>query len=109
MTLKLCEVSVNKHIETLVGFKAGTKKQAKEAFYTLWDVWDDLVSAFKKIGWVLWVFVWWLISLLLICCCLPLATYLRLKFEKQNQIALEKVREAYCRKMLPVSEDDSND
>lgn len=92
---------MNKHIETLIGFKMGTTKLAKEAFYELWDAWDDLVSAFKKIGKVLFIFIMFLVSLMLICC-LPLATYLRLRWKKQNQIANEKALRKYQEQMSPV-------
>ncbi|WP_180084856.1 hypothetical protein [Acinetobacter sp. YH12145] len=75
---------MNKHFQTLVGFKNGTKKIFKDCFYDLWDAWDELLSAFKKIGFVVFVFVVWLFGLALICI-LPLATWLRLKWERDAE------------------------
>lgn len=75
---------MNKHIETLIGFKSGTKKVFKDQFYDLWDAFDELISAFKKIGMFLFVLIIWLFALMLICI-LPLATWLRLKWEKEKQ------------------------
>lgn len=80
---------MNKHLETLVGFKKGSAKVFKDQFYELWDAWDDLVSAFKKIGVALFVLVVWVFSLLLICI-LPLATWLRLKWEKEREEQYQK-------------------
>lgn len=80
---------MNKHLETLVGFKKGSKKVFKDQLYELWDAWDDLVSAFKKIGMALFVLVIWIFSLLLICI-LPLATWLRMKWERERQEQYEK-------------------
>lgn len=75
---------MNKHLQTLVGFKNGTKEIFKDCFYDLWDAWDELLSAFKKIGFVVFVFAVWLFSLALICI-LPLATWLRLKWERDAE------------------------
>lgn len=80
---------MNKHLETLVGFKKGSTKVFKDQFYELWDAWDDLVSAFKKIGMALFVLVIWIFSLLLICI-LPLATWLRLRWEKEREEQYQK-------------------
>lgn len=80
---------MNKHLETLIRFGKGTKKIFKDQFYELWDAWDDLVSAFKKIGVALFTLVVWLFSLVLIFI-LPLATWLRLKWEKENKEQYEK-------------------
>lgn len=89
---------MNKHLETLVGFKNGTKKIAKEQFYELWDAWDHLVEVIKKISYALFVLVVWFVSLALICI-LPLATHIRLKWEKQYQEEYEaevkRVKDSY--------------
>lgn len=89
---------MNKHLETLIGFKNGSKAVAKESFYELWDALDELVSAAKKIGKVLLIFVCWLFSLLLICF-LPIATWLRLKWEREQDEAIKKAKRDYLEKM----------
>ena len=80
---------MNKHLKTLVGFKNGTKGIAKDGFYEIWDACDELLSALKKIGCVLFVFIVWLFGLALICI-LPLATWLRLKWEREHENAMKK-------------------
>lgn len=80
---------MNKHLQTLTGFKKGTKKIFKDQFYELWDAMDDLVGAFKKIGMAVFTLIVWIFSLLLICI-LPLATWLRLKWEKEHKEQYEK-------------------
>lgn len=89
---------MNKHIQTLISFKNGSKTLAKESFYELWDALDSLVSAGKKIGKVLLVFVCWLFGLLLICL-LPLATWLRLKWRREQDEAIKKAKSDYWEKM----------
>lgn len=89
---------MNKHIETLVGFGKGTKKIYKDAFYDLWDAWDEIVSALKKIGLIIFNLIAWLFALLLICF-LPLATWFRLKVERDHEIAVEKAKEDYMERM----------
>ncbi|WP_312158890.1 hypothetical protein [Acinetobacter sp.] len=89
---------MNKHIETLTGFKNGTKKIFRDCFYDLWDAWDELLSAFKKIGFVIFVFVVWLFSLALVCI-LPLATWLRLKWEREHEVAVEKAKREYMERI----------
>lgn len=89
---------MNKHLETLVGFGKGTKKIFKDQFYELWDAWDELVSAFKKIGTALFTLIVWVFSLVLICI-LPLATWLRLKTERDYEIAVKKARRDYLDRM----------
>lgn len=80
---------MNKHVKTLVGFKNGTKKLAKESFYDLWDAWDLLVDAFKKIGYVFFVLLMWIVALALIFA-LPIATWLRIRWESQYNAQVAK-------------------
>lgn len=89
---------MNKHLKTLICFKDGSKALAKESFYELWDALDSLVSAGKKIGKVLLVLVCWLFGLLLICL-LPLATWLRLKWEREQDEAIKKAKLDYLEQM----------
>lgn len=89
---------MNKNLETLVGFKRGTQKIFRDQFYDLWDAWDELVSAFKKIGMALFILVIWIFSLLLVCI-LPLATWLRLKWEQEHKQAIEKAKKDYMDRM----------
>lgn len=96
---------MNKHLETLVSFKNGTKKIAKDGFYELWDAWDEILSAFKKISYVLFVFVVWLLSLVLICI-LPLATWLRLKWKREREVAMEKAKREYMERMTCLHQKD---
>lgn len=95
---------MNKHIETLIGFKSGTKKVFKDQFYDLWDAWDELVSAFKKIGMVVFTLIAWVFTLVLICF-LPLATWLRLKWDRDYEIAVNKAKKDYMDRMNPVERD----
>ncbi len=98
---------MNKHLQTLVGFKNGTKKIAKDCFYDLWDAWDELFSAFKKIGFVVFAFAVWLFSLVLICI-LPLATWLRLKWEREANEAREKAKKELMERMGSVKRGDND-
>ncbi len=89
---------MNKHIETLMGFKKGSKKIWKEQFYELWNAFDELVSAFKKIGYAFFVLLVWIFSLCIIIF-LPIATYLRIKWQKQAEVEynaeVERIQNAY--------------
>ncbi|QGA11032.1 hypothetical protein GFH30_06345 [Acinetobacter wanghuae] len=89
---------MNKHIKTLVGFKNGTKSVAKDCFYDLWDALDEILSAFKKIGFVIFAFMIWILSLALICI-LPLATWLRVKWERDAEIESKKAAQEYADQM----------
>lgn len=97
---------MNKHLKTLIVFKYGTKRIVLDVKDTVLEIGEDLLKTFKKLCYVILVLAGWLIGLLLIIF-LPVATWFRLKCEKENQVALEKAREAYLNRMSPVSEGDS--
>ncbi|TCB79357.1 hypothetical protein E0H89_03640 [Acinetobacter sp. ANC 3781] len=96
---------MNNHLKTLIGFKNGTKKIAKDSFYDLWDACDELISAFKTIGKVVFVLIIWLFSLVLVCI-LPLATWLRLKWEREHEAAVEKAEREYMERMTCLHQKD---
>ena len=97
---------MNKHIQTLIGFKNGSRKLATESFYDLWDAWDEIVSAFKKIGYVIFVLVMWFVALALICV-LPLATWLRLRWERQYEAQVAKRKQEILDDYNPVKRGDN--
>ena len=80
---------MNKHLKTLVGFKRGTTKIFTEQYYELWDASEEIWSGMKKIGLSVFVLLVWLFALCLIVV-LPLATWLRLRWEKQHEDLIEK-------------------
>ena len=101
-------MKTNKHLKTLVGFKNGTKRMAKDCIYDLWEACDELLSAFKKIGYVLFVLVVWLFSLALVCI-LPLATWLRLKWERDHEAAVLRAKHEYMDSMTCLHQRDGVD
>jgi len=99
---------MNKHLKTLVGFKNGTKGIAKDCINDLWDACDELLSAFKKLSYVILVFVVWLFSLALVCV-LPLATWFRLKWEREHEVAVKKAKREYINGMTCLHQKDGAD
>lgn len=82
---------MNKHLETLVLFKDGTKRLLQEQSF-------ELLDAVKKIAYALFVLAWWLFALMLIIL-LPLATWIRLKAERDYEKAVLKAKHDYLDRM----------
>ena len=82
---------MNKHMETLVRFKDGSKTLLKEQC-------GEFLTGLKKISYSVFVLAWWLFALMLIIV-LPLATWIRLKAERDYEKAVEKKRREYMDRM----------
>lgn len=87
---------MNRHIETLINFKNGSKSVAKECFEDIKDAGTDLLSAFKNVSRVLFVVVIWLFLVPFVILALPLATRLRLKFARDAIANRKKAAEVYA-------------
>lgn len=92
---------MNKHIKTLVGFKNGTKTIFSDMWCDVLDALDDLWGVAKVFAKAIFVLIVWFLSLLLILV-LPLATYLRIKWEREAKEENEKARKELMERMGPV-------
>lgn len=89
---------VHKHIETLKGFKKGTVRVFSDTKYEFLDAIDSLWDAIKGFSKVLFTIVVWFFALFLMLL-LPLATWLRLKWEKDLEVTKEKAKQNYIDRM----------
>ena len=93
---------MKKHIETIKGFKKGTKSIFSELRYEFLDSCEELWSALKGFSKSIFVVSVWLFSLSLVVFALPLATWLRIKWEREMVEAHKKAAQELANRMSPV-------
>lgn len=93
---------MNKHLKTIIGFKNGTRTIFSDLRCDVLDALDDLWGVIKVFARTIFAITVWLFSLCLVVFALPLATYLRIKWEREAKEAHEKAKKELLERMSPV-------
>lgn len=93
---------MSEHLKTIVGFKNGTRSIFSDLRCDVLDALEDLWGVIKVFAKATFVIAVWLFSLCLVVLALPLATYLRIKWEREAKEAHEKAKKELLERMSPV-------
>lgn len=90
---------MNKHIQTIVSFRDGVKQIIPDQCSKFCDAGIDLLKALKRMVLAIVCLLWLLFPLVIMIFCLPLATWIRLKAERDYEKAVEKAKREYMELM----------
>ena len=86
---------MNKHLKTFSVFKSRTGVIGSEVLQEIRESGRYLFKSLMTLGYALYLITGWLLGLAILICCFPLATWIRLKAEKDYETAFAKAKKEY--------------